>query len=68
MRRCDRCGKEARSLAPVLARAPGGFLPDPELVLSRQAMSPESDAALAHGDHPDDGRYQSWCPDCVRQI
>lgn len=65
MRYCHNCGKETRTLCPVYVGKVGSTFGPDDRVVSRQAMTPEQDAAIPWGEHPDDGDFAGWCASCA---
>lgn len=68
MTRCEKCGKEALAVFPVLVPTPhvvAGWNP----LAANRVLSRAAHEALGHeipwGQHPEDDRFQAWCEECV---
>lgn len=69
---CDNCGKQTRTVVPVMDNATRYRVLDDILdmnrPLPRSALTPEQDAAIPWGTHPDDDQFRSWCVDCAEGL
>jgi hypothetical protein len=62
---CDKCNRPTRTIYPYVREAATiaeAF--DPNRILPRSALSPEQNAVIPWGEHPDDNTLGQMCERC----